>query len=510
MYNSNFNDPRSLQDANIQQSSNRGYFGEDIKSPYIRGVTTHMPSAMPGEIQENDLYPLESSLVTPQFNSAEPQGSPEYARGGKVSKSKSLPSMAERIRKQGEEDDTILAHINPLEAMILKSLGGSGDINPRTGLPQFSLWSKPWKAIRTSLGSGAGALIGNMILPGLGGVIGGALGQGVQHATRGKSFGQGALKGATIGAAVPSLAGLGGSLASSMGATGLGNTLTNYGAQNSILAALGYGGTGAGVSAGSGLGSAIAPKEVALSNLTNNVAIPGGTNAATASAVPQSFMDKLMGNSSNFLSDPKNLLALGAAAGSFAGRPKEKSPERKASEEKRYNKALMLTPAERAMAEADLLAQEQMRRRIAMNKFLPEERFALTPRHRRTNTPEEYRRSGKWMEYYDNPEFNGMPIPMKEGGRVPNFIIEEMEIEGPEHEGFYLKGHTNGQDDKINALLSDGEYVIPADVVAHAGDGNSNAGAKKFDELLKKIRKSKGGKMNLPPKAKPLTEYIMR
>ena len=38
----------------------------------------------------------------------------------------------------GRGGDTLLAHITPREAAILKALGGSGNINPRTGLPMFS------------------------------------------------------------------------------------------------------------------------------------------------------------------------------------------------------------------------------------------------------------------------------------------------------------------------------------------------------------------------------------
>ena len=68
-------------------------------------------------------------------------------------------------------------------------------------------------------------------------------------------------------------------------------------------------------------------------------------------------------------------------------------------------------------------------------------------------------------------------------------------------EGRYLAGATDGMADKIPAeidqvqpaALSDGEYVIPADVVSHLGNGNSDAGAKILDEFLTKVRKSRTG-----------------
>ena len=48
-----------------------------------------------------------------------------------------LPAAAELIRQKGRGRDTILAHITPREAAILKKMGGSGTINPDTNLPEF-------------------------------------------------------------------------------------------------------------------------------------------------------------------------------------------------------------------------------------------------------------------------------------------------------------------------------------------------------------------------------------
>ena len=57
-----------------------------------------------------------------------------YASGGQAH---GLKSLAQEVRKYGRNGDTILAHINPQEAGILKALGGSGTINPDTGLPEY-------------------------------------------------------------------------------------------------------------------------------------------------------------------------------------------------------------------------------------------------------------------------------------------------------------------------------------------------------------------------------------
>jgi hypothetical protein len=67
--------------------------------------------------------------------------------------------------------------------------------------------------------------------------------------------------------------------------------------------------------------------------------------------------------------------------------------------------------------------------------------------------------------------------------------------------GRYLNGATDGMADKIAATidnkqpaaLSHGEFVVPADVVSHLGNGNSEAGAKKLYEMMDKIRQARTG-----------------
>jgi hypothetical protein len=137
---------------------NNPYQNVFMGQPYIRGVSTHMPQPMPGNITEPSLYPYQNNIPVEQY----PQS---YAEGGMVEKPKKhkkeknnpYPSLAEMIRLQGKGEDSILAHINPLEAMMLMQIGGSGTVNPTTGLPQFgflkglrkavSLPFKPFKAM---------------------------------------------------------------------------------------------------------------------------------------------------------------------------------------------------------------------------------------------------------------------------------------------------------------------------------------------------------------------------
>ena len=48
-----------------------------------------------------------------------------------------LASIAELLRSKGRGRDSILAHITPKEAALLKKRGGSGTVNPDTGLLEF-------------------------------------------------------------------------------------------------------------------------------------------------------------------------------------------------------------------------------------------------------------------------------------------------------------------------------------------------------------------------------------
>lgn len=67
--------------------------------------------------------------------------------------------------------------------------------------------------------------------------------------------------------------------------------------------------------------------------------------------------------------------------------------------------------------------------------------------------------------------------------------------------GGYLDGEGDGMSDSIPATiegkqparLADGEFVIPADVVSHLGNGSSKAGSKKLYAMLDKVRHARTG-----------------
>lgn len=57
-----------------------------------------------------------------------------YSQGGQPH---GLKALAQELPKYGRYGDSIVAHINPQEAAMLKAMGGSGTINPVTGLPEY-------------------------------------------------------------------------------------------------------------------------------------------------------------------------------------------------------------------------------------------------------------------------------------------------------------------------------------------------------------------------------------
>ena len=74
-----------------------------------------------------------------------------------------------------------------------------------------------------------------------------------------------------------------------------------------------------------------------------------------------------------------------------------------------------------------------------------------------------------------------------------------------------LKGPGDGMSDNIPATingrqparLADGEFVVPADVVSHLGNGSTEAGAKQLHAMMNKVRKARTGNSKQGKNIKP-------
>ena len=120
-------------------------------------------------------------------------GQMQMARGG-------LASMGQRLQAEGRGGDSVLAHISPMEAAMLQRRGGTGSINPATGLPEYGFFKKLKKIVK------AVAPIAVSFIPGIGPLAAAALAAGTT-AVMGGSLKESLLSG--IGGALGTTAGQG-------------------------------------------------------------------------------------------------------------------------------------------------------------------------------------------------------------------------------------------------------------------------------------------------------------
>ena len=102
------------------------------------------------------------------------------------------------------------------------------------------------------------------------------------------------------------------------------------------------------------------------------------------------------------------------------------------------------------------------------------------------------------LAYYQNTD------PAQFGDTTLEEVKEYFKQAGGTRElaqGGMLNGTTDGMADQIPATiggtqparLSDGEFVVPADVVSHLGNGNTDAGATQLYSMMDRVRKQRTG-----------------
>ena len=78
---------------------------------------------------------------------------------------------------------------------------------------------------------------------------------------------------------------------------------------------------------------------------------------------------------------------------------------------------------------------------------------------------------------------------------------------GPKEGDGMVEGAGDGMSDMVPAsmegdqdvLLSDGEFVVPADVVSGIGNGSSDAGSNKLEDMMDRVRQLRTGGTTQPP-----------
>jgi hypothetical protein len=470
---------------------------------------------------------------------------PAYAKGG-------LVNAALAVKRAGRYGDTEIIHVNKAELAELSRRWGPPTINPETGQPEFFLGFLKkllpiaaiaanfipgvGPAISMGLGAASGALNGGGIkgalLGALPGVLGGGLGSlGVKGALGaglpgllGKTAATAAVPGAvapTIAAAAPTVAAAAPTVAPAAAAAG-----------SSLAASV----PGLAEANAAGQAMSVAP-QVAAAN--------AAPQAAAAAAAKPGFWNQ------NFLGLPiKNKLAIPGVIGGLALSGAFKTPTTP-------------TTAEAQQAQADFKSTFNNNQMVA-----PQSRFTVPLQQGAPRAAADYARAGYEPEYqYFNSYADGgevdkaqarvnastrrgsdygvtLPVgdnslsvdalsngmipsrlalalsrPVGQGrldlnaqsdrGIVPNRFGARYTL--PFSGGGDVDGDGDGRADKIDARLSDGEYVMDAETVAMLGNGSNKAGAKALDSLRVNLRKQKGAKLakgKFSPRAKQPAAYM--
>lgn len=395
------------------------------------------------------------------------QPSANYARGG-------LAKAAKKVAGAGEGGDSMVVHVNKAEFDEMVRHFGPPERNPKTGMYAFKpfwkqKWFKQWAAPVATVALSA-------LAPGVGTAVGTGLGL---TGTAASTVGTG-LIGAGLGAAT------GGGRGALAG--GLAGGLAGY-----ALPAMGITGTpaeGGGIFSGGIFqptgGSGIAP---AINNLFNGTT--GAMPTPTSPLGPQPTI------ATETLGPPGAAVAGGggaAAPAAAAGGTSMLNRVGQLAALGLVGNALLNSGNQQGGGQAPRPQQNDPN----MTERLPEVRFERT-RRQPTGAPTRYAMTGGEQEFYEDNQLPAQPRQAARGGLLRA------------SEGRYVKGEGDGRQDKIPALLSDGEYVFDAETVSMLGNGSSDAGAKKLDEMRQKIRKHKAGGLargKMSPDAKHPAHYL--
>lgn len=466
-----------------------------------------------------------------------------YQQGGQ------MMNYAQGGEAYGRNGDSMLVHMNPQEVAGLQSLarsnGTSMTINPNTGYPEaFNLRA----LIPTLLGAGLAAATGGAATPLISGLsnattIGlgtgalttaatGSLKKGIMAglgAYGGAGLAEGLAGSAGMAGAPKPVPGMEGTLGSGASATSL-PTATGSGLVGTPTSVPGMAGTDlttgftpAGGSTGltapsnfANLGTG-APSTSAFPNadLYSASAPVGGTGATTLPSTPMSsvskpgFIDQVGGG--------KQALQYGSAALAPALQPDEVEP---------YKSNAMIRPYDFSYNPQTGAYERTSGDTSEATYFNP----TYTAR-------EPYRAAagGGLMDSINSVDFDkddnyaaGGLTAFKQGGRPKSrplvgedyykFMGRDDTMLGTAEKNFagggsprFLSGGGDGMSDDIPAVigdkqparLADGEFVIPADVVSHLGNGSSKAGAKRLYEMMDDIRKERTGTKKQAPAIKP-------
>ncbi len=444
-----------------------------------------------------------------------------YEQGG-------ITSLANQVQSQGRGQDKMLVHMTPREVQGLQYLamrhGGSLSINPRTGLVEAGFLSSilPMVAGAALAATGVGAPMAALM-------VGGGYGLATGSLTKGLMAGLGAFGGAGIGAglsaagatASPALTGTSAGLA---GAPELASQTLSQAAPQAIelsgTAADAFGMypttplTSSAAYTPQGLQTLAAQQQAdaamnVIATPSSTVVSPGGFGS-TVKQMGTGLSNVVQGTEGArgaFMSSvggPMGLAKYGGAAAAplIAGmneptglpiqeqfvRPFKYDPGRK---------NVPYRTGERGESTAEQTYFDSRFTPVGVYKAGTEPAYGT---YAMGGSIEEGVKNGDIRAFddeYGQDEYYGGGLTALAAGGSPN-------------KPRFLMGKGDGMSDSIPATindtqparLADGEFVIPADVVSHLGNGSSKAGAAKLHSMMNRIRKARTGKKRQAPEVR--------
>jgi hypothetical protein len=386
--------------------------------------------------------------VSPEYQGAQDVAGAIGAAQGKGKAEGGIASLAEKVQDQGRGDDTMLVHMTPNEVAGLQALamqmGGSGTINPVTGLPEFGWLDKAWKNLLKPVRKAARGLgpIGTMIAAYFGGPIGAAVMSGLQNKEKTFDF----KRAATAAAATY----IGGKIAGSIGGGGSGVTgaelAPGTAASSAPFDALAdvYGGSTTagnlfGAPAGASAGASAVPFDALADAYGGQANIMGGSASPVVAPTPTPIPTPTPGAAPISTSVPMNPVTLPSTPGDS------------------LSAAYDLAKTGANLVGIDTLPKAVFAGTQAYAAYQAnEERKNFEEDQARQQAEEDERLRRLREQAYATMRANPINFGAEGGMMVTDEPGEDLAAGG----------------------LKEGSFIVPADVVAHLGNGSTDAGLK--------------------------------
>jgi len=445
--------------------------------------------------------------------------------------------LAQGLASLGRNNDSMLMHVTPREVAglkhLAKSMGGEITTNPHTGLPEAGFLDFLGNLLPTAVALMLAAPTGGGSLAAVPATTAATAATAAAPGFLASMQMAPILGGMATGAAVagakgedPLMGGLMGGL-SGLGAPGLNDAFTNMGKGVGSVAS-----TAGGAPVANILDKAGAATAIDAPMLSQQI---GGAQLASA----PSGLSGLLSNASS------NLSNAGSAIGSFMKNPIDAYKQFSNAGGSGMQLATTLGyPAYKEMQpepiDPNLALEEEAKRKAEENKYRDSKTGLLNLAQSRpdlrlmatggtvNNNSSTISSGGIEDLYGTNDQTTGTQELSKDGygiGRLENLASQGSNAKAADsfyamggpiafaaggHQG-YLDGAGDGMSDSIPATiegkqparLADGEFVIPADVVSHIGNGSSKAGSKQLYAMLDRIRKARTGHTKQGKEIKP-------